>query len=133
MSIEQDKAICNEAGQAGMGAEYMTDNWQLEQLRKERDELKAHINELREHLKCAGSSSWWAEKAEELLAKTPAQSLNDRDMEVAERVREAAYIDGYYEGAGDDAWYKDHDDEGNLKSDAYVHPHLNKYTEALKQ
>lgn len=29
-----------------------------------------------------------------------------------------AFIDGYYYGAGDDAWYTDHDDEGNIKPNA---------------
>lgn len=41
-----------------------------------------------------------------------------------------AYADGYYEGTGDDAWYRDHKD-GVLVDDAMVERALNEYIEQL--
>ena len=43
-----------------------------------------------------------------------------------------AFEDGYYEGVGDDAWYRDHDDEGQLKDDASVHRYIEEHLEVLK-
>jgi len=40
-----------------------------------------------------------------------------------------AFVSGYYDGAGDYAWYKDHDDNGELKDKAYVHIPLKEYKE----
>jgi len=47
-----------------------------------------------------------------------------------------AYEDGYYEGAGDDAWYNDHDssDDSTLNSDAMVNDPRDKFiAELLKR
>ena len=43
-----------------------------------------------------------------------------------------AFEDGYYEGVGDDAWYRDHDDEGELKDDASVHKYIREHLESVE-
>lgn len=43
-----------------------------------------------------------------------------------------AYECGFYEGAGDDAWYKDHNTpDGSLTATAFVHRPLNEYVADL--
>lgn len=43
-----------------------------------------------------------------------------------------AYEDGYYEGAGDDAWYRDHSNQvSDLNADADVHRPMNEYIKEL--
>ena len=47
-----------------------------------------------------------------------------------------AFIDGFYDGAGDDAWYEDHDCEGYstiLKENASVQKSLRDYLDDLKR
>ncbi len=44
------------------------------------------------------------------------------------------YEDAYYEGAGDDAWYRDHkDQESNLNADAWVRRPMNEFIEHLNK
>ena len=43
----------------------------------------------------------------------------------------SAFEDGYYDGAGDDAWYRDYDDDGELIENAYVHTYLKEYLKDL--
>lgn len=42
-----------------------------------------------------------------------------------------AYVDAYYEGLGDDHWYRDHDADGNLLPGASVHRPMNEYLQSL--
>ena len=45
-----------------------------------------------------------------------------------------AFVDGFYDGAGDDAWYEDHDCEGYftiLKENASVQKSLKDYLDDL--
>ena len=47
-----------------------------------------------------------------------------------------AFVDGFYDGAGDDAWYEDHDCEGYstiLKENASVQKSLRDYLDDLKR
>ena len=47
-----------------------------------------------------------------------------------------AFVDGFYDGAGDDAWYEDHDCEGfftSLKENASVQKSLKDYLDDLKR
>ncbi len=43
-----------------------------------------------------------------------------------------AYESGYYEGAGDDAWYRDHtNSSGDLNEDAFVHRPMEEYVKEI--
>ena len=47
-----------------------------------------------------------------------------------------AFVDGFYDGAGDDAWYEDHDCEGfftSLKENASVQKSIKDYLDDLKR
>ena len=44
-----------------------------------------------------------------------------------------AYQDAYYEGTGKDAWYRDHDIDGNLNENAFVHSPMKQYIEHLTE
>ena len=71
-----------------------TDTQQVEQLRKERDELAAHVNMLRDALTISnthhgyfGEEPWMTDSTAILaLKETPAQSLQQHDNEVIDRV-----------------------------------------------
>lgn len=44
-----------------------------------------------------------------------------------------AFEDGYYEGAGDDAWYRAHDEDGKLNADASVHRLIKEHVDNLER
>ncbi len=47
-----------------------------------------------------------------------------------DRELRSAWLDGYYTGR-DDQWYRDHDDEGNLRTDSDVHSMLEEYLKEI--
>lgn len=86
-----------------IGASY---GWQAAKADSEREiaELKAHINDLRETLKQISFYSeidWIQNNIEQILEKTPAQSLQEHDNEVIEKC--AKVCDGYTHGV----WFAD--------------------------
>lgn len=75
---------------------------------------------------------------QEKLAQRIAHNLEKlcivhKDLYTIDTVKEA-YIEGYYEGAGDDAWYRDHPDtKCTLSDEASVYPSLHQYVEEIKK
>lgn len=149
--LEHSLDVANERRrlQEGIARSLERLNNELNTTLKERDtqlaELMAMVNELREEfipfiskpqIGCDGAvlvptdayNAWVR-----ALNKTPAQSLHDRDMEVAERVRESCAVTAW--GSGMDAFnngnkYRETREQGSFCADAIRNLDL---TEALKQ
>lgn len=99
----------------------------LRESEEEKRELMAHCERLRGALQRMVDEAAHLAGFSENTERAVVDALNETPQTFLREIRAEAFTDGYYEGVGDDWWYSDHDENGNLLPGALVLTPLREY------